>query len=126
MNNRFSIYRQIRAQRTWRPLGKMSRWRVILGITLLVFAVLLSGVLSQRLAASGRFEAAKRLMLFPSWMEKYKPESLRFIEAGVLYVRGEEEASLELLQTINPSGLSEGEAQQYQLLLDSLDHEAQA
>ena len=53
MNSRTSIYRQIRAQRTWRPLGKMSWWRVGVGIALLLFALLLSGVPSQRLAASG-------------------------------------------------------------------------
>ena len=62
MSSRTSIYRQIRAQRTWRPLGKMSWWRVGVGIALLLFALLLSGVPSQRLAASGRFEAAERMI----------------------------------------------------------------
>ena len=120
MNNRTAVYRQIRAQRTWRPLGKMSWWRIVTGIALLLLALLLSGVPAQRLAASGRFEAAERLILSRAWMEKYKPESLRFIRAGVLYERGEEAAAGELLRNINPSDLSEGEAQEYQILLEAL------
>ena len=110
MSSRTSIYRQIRAQRTWRPLGKMSWWRVGVGIALLLFALLLSGVPSQRLAASGRFEAAERMIISRAWMERYKPDSLHFIQAGALYERGEGEAARELLGSINPSDLSEGEA----------------
>lgn len=120
MNNRTAVYRQIRAQRTWRPLGKMSWWRIVAGVTLLLLALLLSGVPAQRLAASGRFEAAERLILSRSWMEKYKPESLRFIRAGVLYEHGEEAAAGELLRSINPSDLSEGEAREYEVLLEAL------
>ena len=120
MNNRTAVYRQIRAQRTWRPLGKMSWWRIVAGIALLLLALLLSGVPAQRLAASGRFEAAERLILSRAWMEKYKPESLRFIRAGVLYEHGEEAATGELLRNINPSDLSEGEAREYEVLLEAL------
>ena len=120
MNNRTAVYRQIRAQRTWRPLGKMSWWRIVAGVTLLLLALLLSGVPAQRLAASGRFEAAERLILSRVWMEKYKPESLRFIRAGVLYEHGEEAAAGELLRNINPSDLSEGEAREYEVLLEAL------
>lgn len=120
MNNRTAVYRQIRAQRTWRPLGKMSWWRIVAGVTLLLLALLLSGVPAQRLAASGRFEAAERLILSRAWMEKYKPESLRFIRAGVLYEHGEEAAAGELLRNINPSVLSEGEAREYEVLLEAL------
>ena len=120
MNNRTAVYRQIRAQRTWRPLGKMSWWRIVAGIALLLLALLLSGVPAQRLAASGRFEAADRLILSRAWMEKYKPESLRFIRAGVLYEHGEEAAAGELLRNINPSDLSEGEAREYEVLLEAL------
>ena len=121
MSSRTSIYRQIRAQRTWRPLGKMSWWRVGVGIALLLFALLLSGVPSQRLAASGRFEAAEWMIISRAWMERYKPESMRFIQAGALYERGEEEAARELLGSINPSDLSEGEAQEYQVLREVLE-----
>ena len=126
MNSRYSVYRQIRAQRTWRPLGKMSWWRVVVGIALLLLALLISGVPAQRMAAAGHFGAADRLMHFPSWMERYKPESKRFIEAGVMVLHGEEDAARELLGKINPSELSEGEAQEYQLLLETLGLDAQA
>ena len=126
MDGRYSVYRQIRAQRTWRPLGKMSWWRVIVGVTLLILVLLISGVPAQRMAASGRFEAAERLLLFPSWMEKYKPESSAFIKAGVLAEHGDREAALALLRSIDPSELSEGEALEYLLLMDKLNSEAHA
>ena len=120
MSSRTAVYRQIRAERTWRTLGKMSWWRIAVGVALLLLALLLSGVPAQRLAASGRFEAAERLILSRAWMEKYKPESLRFIRAGVLYEHGEEAAAGELLRNINPSDLSEGEAREYEVLLEAL------
>ena len=44
-----------------------------------------------------------------------------FIQAGALYERGEEEAARELLGSINPSDLSEGEAQEYQVLREVLE-----
>ena len=91
MDNRFRIYRQIRAQRTWRPLGKMSWWRVILGVLLLLLAFLISGVPSQRAASTGNFRLAEKLMISPAWMEKYKPELKALIEAGVLFQDGDYE-----------------------------------
>lgn len=118
MENRFGYYRQIRAQRTWRPLGKMSWWRIAVGTALLVLVLFMSGVPSQRLAASGHFAAAEKLMLFPGWMEKNKPDSKAFIEAGALYARGETEEAFRLLKNINPSDLSEGEAEAYRLLTE--------
>lgn len=124
MDNSFGTYREIRAQRTWRPLGRMSWWRIILGIALLILVVLLSGVLPQRLAAEGRFREADRLLLFPAWMERYKPDSRTFIEAGLLYENGSPDAASALLKTVNPSGLSEGEAQAYENLMKALEDES--
>ena len=89
MDNPHSVYRQIRAERTWRPLGKMSWWRIILGLALLLLVFLISGFISQQLAAAGHFKAAEVLMIAPQWMEKYKPEAKAFIEAGVLYQDGD-------------------------------------
>ncbi len=89
MENKYSVYRQIRYNRTFRPLGKMSWWRVVLGILLLVFVFLISGAVSQRVAARGNFTLAETLMVSPQWMEKHKPEAKAFIEAGVLYENGE-------------------------------------
>ena len=40
MESPHSVYRQIRAERTWRPLGKMSWWRIVLGLALLLLVFL--------------------------------------------------------------------------------------
>lgn len=89
MNSPYSTYRQIRAERTWRPLGKMSWWRVVLGSILLLSVFLISGFVSQRLAMAGHFHVAETLMVSPRWVESYRPELKAYIEAGVLYEDGE-------------------------------------
>jgi len=89
MENKYSVYRNIRFNRTYRTIGKMSWWRVALGIVLLVSVFLISGVVSQYFAARGNFSLAETLMVSPQWMEKNKPEVKAFIEAGVLYENGE-------------------------------------
>ena len=91
MNSPYSTYRQIRAERTWRPLGKMSWWRVVLGSLLLLSVFLISGFVSQRLAMAGHFGAAQTLMVSPRWVETYRPELKAYIEAGVLFENGESE-----------------------------------
>ena len=91
MNSPYATYRQIRAERTWRPLGKMSWWRVVLGSILLLSVFLISGFVSQRLAMAGHFGAAEALMLSPRWVETYRPELKAYIEAGVLYENGDYE-----------------------------------
>lgn len=88
MNSPYGVYRQVRAQRTWRPLGKMSWWRIVLGSALLLSVFLISGFVSQRLAGAGHFRAAERLMIAPGWVETYRPELKAFIEAGVLFEDG--------------------------------------
>lgn len=100
MDNRFQLYRQIRFQRTYRTLGKMSVWRVALGVALLVIVFLISGVVSQRFAAAGHFRVADALMIYPAWMEKYKPETKAFIEAGVIYQDGDYEAAAQAFELI--------------------------
>lgn len=95
MDNKYSVYRQIRYNRTYRTLGKVTWLRVLVGVVLLVYVLLLSGLVSQRLAAREQFVLAHKLMISPEWMEKYKPETKAFIEAGVLYQEGKiEEAVL--------------------------------
>ena len=91
--SKYAVYRQIRQERTYRPLGRMTGWRVALGLLLLAAVLFIAGVPSQSLAARGHFKAAKTLMLAPGWMEKYKPETKAFIEAGVLYEDGDAEAA---------------------------------
>ena len=93
MDNNINEYRNIRYQRTYRTIGKMSWWRIVLGIVLIVFVIFLSGWPSQMLAARGKFIAAEKAMISPEWMEDYKPDTKAFIEAGVLYENGEYEAA---------------------------------
>ena len=100
MDNRYGTYRQIRAQRTYRPLGKMSWWRIVLGAALLLSVFLISGFFSQRLAAAGRFKAAEKLMVSPRWVETYRPALKAYIEAGVLYQDGDYEAARDAFAAI--------------------------
>ena len=103
MENKNAVYRQIRYDRTYRPLGKMTWWRIVLGAALLLFAVLLSGVPSQHAAARGHYRTAKTLMVSPSWMETYKPEVKAWIEGGVFYLDGDYEKARETLENAGDS-----------------------
>lgn len=109
MDNKYSTYRKIRYDRTYRPLGKMTWWRVVLGILLLLLVFLLSGAVSQSFASRGQFRTAKTLMISPSWVEKYKPELKAFIDAGVLYEAGEYDAAAETLAGADLNRLSNPE-----------------
>ena len=101
MDNKYGVYRQIRFNRTYRTLGKMSWWRIVLGAVLLASVFLISGVVSQRVAARGNFYLAEKLMVSPQWMEKHKPETKAFIEAGVLYQDGDYEAATAAFSVID-------------------------
>lgn len=83
MDNRYSVYQKIRHDRTYRTIGKMSLWRVLLGIVLLIFVLLLSGTVSQMFASHGHFKTAQTLMISKQWMQRYKPETKAYIDAGV-------------------------------------------
>ena len=100
MENRYGVYREIRAQRTYRTLGKMSWWRIALGAALLLSVFLISGFFSQRLAAAGHFRAAEKLMVSPRWVETYRPALKAYIEAGVLYEDGDYAAAREAFSAI--------------------------
>ena len=98
--NKYAIYRDIRYKRTYRTLGKMGPWRIVLGAILMLSVFLISGFIPQRIAAKGNFILAEKLMISPAWMEKYKPETKAFIEAGVLYQDGEYLAAAEAFSVI--------------------------
>lgn len=100
MDNRYSVYQKIRHDRTYRTIGKMSLWRVLLGIVLLIFVLLLSGTVSQMFASHGHFKTAQTLMISKQWMQRYKPETKAYIDAGVLYQDGELEAAYEMFSGI--------------------------
>jgi VCBS repeat-containing protein len=42
MENKYQVYRDIRFKRTYRTIGKMSAWRIVLGVILIIFVLLLS------------------------------------------------------------------------------------
>jgi len=92
-SNKYSVYRNIRYQRTYRTLGRMTWWRIALGLALLVFVLFLSGTVSSSLAARGHFRAARRMEVSQQWLERYRPELKAFIEAGVLYEDGDYEGA---------------------------------
>lgn len=100
MDNKYSVYRNIRYNRTYRTLGKMSWWRVVLGAVLIIYVLLLSGLVSQLFATREQFVIAEKLMISPEWMEKYKPETKAFIEAGVLYQNGKINEALDEFKSL--------------------------
>ena len=92
--NKYGVYRRIRQERTYRTLGKMSWWRVVLGLALLASVFLISGAVSRFFAGRGHFHTAERLMVSRRWVETYRPDTLAFIEAGLLYEDGDYEGAL--------------------------------
>lgn len=53
MDNKYSVYRQIRYDRTYRTLGRMNWIRVVLGAVLLVSIFFISGTVSEYFASRG-------------------------------------------------------------------------
>ena len=100
MSNKFDTYRSIRFKRTYRTLGKMSWWRIVLGLALMCYVLLLSGLVSLLFASREKFVVAEKLMISPEWMDEYKPETKAFIEAGVLYENGNFNEALEKFNEI--------------------------
>ena len=148
--SKYSVYRQIRQQRTYRTLGRMTRWRVILGFVLLLSVFFISGAVSKSFAARGHFRTAKALMLSPRWVETYNPDLGRYIDAGLLYedgdyagalagfealgdskaalhlaeerrAAGDEEGAREALSAVDPTLLPETETAAYEALSSVLD-----
>ena len=74
MDNKYSVYRQIRYDRTYRTLGRMNWIRVVIGAVLLISIFFISGTVSEYFASRGNYAFAEKMMLAPAWMEKYKPE----------------------------------------------------
>ena len=100
MSNKYSQYRAIKYDRAFKTLGKMTWWRIALGIALIILVLFMAGAVSQFFAVRGNFVAAEKCMLFPGWMETYKPESKAYFEAGAMYQRGDAEAAYERLAEV--------------------------
>ena len=105
MAGNYGEYRRIRYDRTYRTLGKMSWWRIVLGLVLLFSVFFISGFVSQSLAIRGHFRMAERMMLSPSWMERHKPELKDWIEAGALAETGEIDTFLKDLAALDTASL---------------------
>ena len=101
MDDRHSVYRKIRYDRTYRPLGRMSWWRIVAGILLLLLVFCMTGIVSRPFVARGNFRMAERLLLFPAWMETYRPVEKAYLDAGVLYQDGDYEAARDALDGID-------------------------
>lgn len=100
MDNKYSVYRKIRYDRTYRTLGKMNWVRVVLGTLLLISLLFISGTASKPFASRGQFSIAQKLMIWPWWVETYKPDTKTYIDAGVLFEHGEYEEAQALLAVI--------------------------
>ena len=98
--DKYALYRKIRHDRTYRTLGKMSWWRVLLGSVLLLSILFFTGTVSRPIAARGDFRRAKALLLVPAWLETYRPDDAHYIDAGILYQDGDYAAALEAFSAI--------------------------
>ena len=107
MDNRYAEYRQIRYNRTYKTLGSMNLVRIVLGILLLISVLFISGTVSEYFAAQGKYTMAEKTMLFPSWMEKYKPETKAYIDSGAKYESGDFDGAYDALLKVDPAELSD-------------------
>ena len=121
MDNKHVTYRKIRYDRTYRPLGRMTWWRVVLGILLLVFVFLMAGTFSQQAASGGHFLLAEKLMIVPSWMERYKPDTKAFIESGAFLAEKEFDAAFESAIEVEPSNLSPNSREAFRSVCETLE-----
>ena len=121
--NKYSVYRKIRQDRTYRTLGRMSWQRVVLGLVLLASVFFLSGTVSRFFAERGHFRTAERLMVSRRWVETYRPDTLAFIEAGLLYEAGDYEgayAAFEAVTAAEPDRLSGELKETYRAVCEAL------
>ena len=120
MDNRYADYRQIRYNRTYKTLGSMNLVRIVLGIVLLISVLFISGTVSEYFAAQGKYTAAEKTMLSPRWMEKYKPETKAYIEAGALYEKSDLNGAYDALVKVDPAELSDSKKLVFSKLCSAL------
>lgn len=99
MNDKYAVYRKIKHDRAFKTLGKMSLWRVALGILLLIFVFIMTGTVSMLFANNGNFKAAERLIV-TGWMDEYTPDRAAYFRAGARLQEGNAEAAYELLAEV--------------------------
>ena len=96
----FAANRQIKADRVYKTIGKMSWWRIIAGLALLALVFLMAGTVSEFFAERGHYKAAQFFMISPGWMEKHKPQEKAYFAAGVLFEEGDYAAAREACAAI--------------------------
>ena len=84
----FARNRKIKEDRVYRTLGRMSWQRVVLGVILLLYVFILSGIVSEFFLLRGSYKTADTFMV-EAWMEKYKPEEYTLIKSGAAFDAGD-------------------------------------
>ena len=120
MENKYAAYREIRYDRTYRTLGRMTWWRIVLGVALLLFVLLMAGSFSQMAAYQGNYVLAEKLMIVPAWMERYKPDTKAFIESGACLERGDFDVSYDKAVAVDPEELSPNDRDAYRSVCEAL------
>ena len=106
MAGNYANNRKVKADRVYKTLGKMSWQRVVLGIMLLILIFFLAGTVSEFFLDRGEYKKAEACMVSERWMESYKPETKKLIDAGALYCRGDFDGACLQLADIELSELS--------------------
>ena len=120
MDTKDSVYRQIRYDRTYRTLGRMNWIRVVLGAVLLISIFFISGTVSEYFASRGSYALAEKMMLAPAWMEKYKPETKAYLEAGALYEGGDYDGAYDAAVSVDTGELSDSKKTVYSAICTAL------
>ena len=92
--------RKIKADRVYKTLGRMSWQRVVLGIILLIYVLILAGTVSEFFLKQGRYNAAETFMV-ERWMDNYKPEEKALIDAWAAYDNGDCDTAFEKIEDID-------------------------
>lgn len=62
--------------------------RLVLAVALIAIILFMTGTVSMVFARRGDYDKASRLIIIPSWIEKYNPDRKAYFEAGKLYQCG--------------------------------------
>ena len=106
--------RKIKADRVYKTLGRMSWQRIVLGVILLLYVLMLAG--------TGRYNAAETFMV-DRWMENYKPEEKALIDAWVAFDEGDCDMAFQQIKGIDFNVLPSRLIDKYSELCSNLaDH----
>ena len=92
----------------------------MLGAVLLVSIFFISGTVSEYFASRGNYAFAEKMMLAPAWMEKYKPETKAYLEAGALYEGGDYDGAYAAAVSVDTGELSDSKKTVYSAICTAL------